>query len=216
MPNVGKQTGQGGNAVPLEGESEGRQLSSGTDYQTITLNSGSTTAAAGRGLVVRDYNLPGNTAAPGTEIFAAGYGGVSVSRVLVEDLVTASAAETGGWGSTTITLGASQAGRVLVVPTCSAAGGIITLPAASGVPMGTKFSFYFSTTANASAIAISSSLSSSDDTVVGGTTGKVIQAGGATGLQNHAYIDVLKIGAKRWLGLPGYSTAIVFVSTSAK
>lgn len=216
MPTVGKQTGQAGNSVPLEGESEGRQLSSGVDYQTITLNSGSTTAAAGRGLVIRDYNLAGTTSSPGTEVFSAGYGGVSVGRVLVEDAATATAAETGGWGSTTLALGASQAGRILVVPTCSAAGGVITLPKASGVPLGTKFSFYFSTTANASAIAISSSLSSSDDCVVGVSTGKVIQAGGATGLQNHAYIDVVKIGAKRWLGLPGYSSAIVFVSTSAK
>lgn len=123
---VGSKSGQAGESVSLQGESEIRQQSSAADALTITLASGVTSTAGGQGLVVRRFAPEG--ASGGTEAFVVEYDGVRGRRHIVA-MSSASSA---------ITLSASDSGGFIVVPGFSS-GATITLPA---VAAGLSYELY--------------------------------------------------------------------------
>lgn len=123
---VGKLTGQPGNTVPLEGESEIRQTSSAVDLVTLTLASGATSTAAGKGLVVKRWGDYGSSA--GVAMFEVDYDGV-YGRRKVTALTTA---------STAVDIASSQSGMFMLIP-ASASGWTITLPACAA---GLWYEFY--------------------------------------------------------------------------
>jgi len=101
MP-TGFQSGQAGNAVPLSGEAEIRNASSGTDVLTITGHSSMSTAADF--LVLRGDILEGSSGSA-TERFSVGSSGQLRQYKRY--------ARTESTASTAPTLGASQSGQVV-------------------------------------------------------------------------------------------------------
>jgi len=205
---TGKLSGQAGNAVPLNGESEIRQASSGTDVLTITMASGVSDSAAGKPLVIRTWQ-PDGMGSSGSEIFSvdalgnvnlkAG-AGISVGASGALAIPVTPVVAIGAGDSYTVL--AANAGKLHYYTGPSTAGGMITLPAASGLTVGTNFSFLFGAAAIASGTRVSSSLSSSDDILfqssgIAGSTGKVMQVT-ATGLQLGSALKLTLITAKRW------------------
>jgi hypothetical protein len=108
------------------------------------------------------------------------------------------------WGSTVLALSASHAGKILTVAVCSGAGGVLTLPKASGLTVGTEYKVCTVSTFTASGLRISSSLSSSNDMILGGASGKSIQCSKDT---SYNFVTITLVGEKRWGVYPAWSTA---------
>ena len=227
---TGKKSGQSGGTVPLNGESKIQQASTAADVLTIQMASGSPSgSSAGRALVLRTFvPMEGNRDPVSTaaEVFSVDYtgtiafkggaeltatAGLAVPVTPVVDLATASAAAyVGGWGSTTLALAASHAGQIVRIPGCSAPGGVVTLPKASGLTVGTHYRLVLMGKNIDSGIHISSSLSSSDDMILGQTSGKTVQPNN-TGAMN--VIDLVLVDTKRWAAYPAFSTAVKWTCT---
>ena len=232
---TGNKSGYAGGSVPLEGESEIRQASSGIDVLTISLNSGAGSTTAGKAFVVKgsakqtlfSVDAGGNMAAAGgtLEIGAGGALtlGSSASFAAPVWATVVIPTTTNGSSALDYTVLPANAGKLHIVPLSCAAGGKVVLPACSAVSVGTQFAFYMNGAANASGIKITSSASSSDTIrlwVAGVLDPDVTIQVVSTGLQLGAAVTLVAVTSKIWaafpLGTQGSSAApAVWISSGA-
>lgn len=194
---TGKAVGFPGNALPVLGEAEIKQTSSGTDVVTLTLNSSITSTAGGRALVV-GRNKGNDTLDTTAELFTVQYDGVQARRHVVA-ISTA---------SSNIVMAASQSGALCVIGDNTGTETVITLPTAR---TGLWYEFYQSGSGKASAATIQSATagmmvcfneSSANSIDIGGSTA------GAVGGSLRVIAGTLNSSAK-WFVVtqPNYTSA---------
>jgi hypothetical protein len=206
---VGTKTGGfPGNAIPLTGNSEIRQASSGTDVMTITLNSSVASTTGGRGLVVRQFDASQST---GGDVFVTEYDGIRGRRHTVQIGTTT---------STGYTVSASQSGAFFVIGNATAGADagwstkplLVTLPAQQA---GLWYEFYCMGAMLSSGVTFQAAGASADIVYKGTVAQNKIHFGVASGVSAIGGGLRFHSNGTKWYAFqePGYTSAAPATAT---
>jgi hypothetical protein len=197
MSQVGVGSGQAGNAVPLQGESEIRMQKSGIDGLTITQSSNSNANF----LVLRD-NVPKGTTSHAADQFVVSSGGI-LSKFGMYNVTASSGGNT---------IGSSQSGSLWVLAGTTAAA-VITLPTPAA---GSIYTFYIETAPTTGAYSFTCGTSgafivNSDSGADGFALSSVAGGPGDEG----GFIQVIGLSATKYAVLAGWPGSSAVGSTAS-